>query len=199
MRSSEGECHARSFDVRDVRAVNSLCDEVFNSFGRIDVLVNCAGICSTASIADMTEQEWDATLAVNLKGLFFLSRAVARVMILRRSGRLINIASLAGFFGGILSNAAYSASTAAVTCTTKNFAKYLASSHVTVNEVAPGTAQTPMSEAFLGDRLHDFAGRIPLGRLCQPKDVAAAVMFLASESAAFITGQTLPVDGGMFM
>ena len=98
-----------------------------------------------------------------------------------------------------MSNAAYSASKAAVTCTTKNFAKYLAPHNVTVNEVAPGTAQTAMSEAYLGDRLHDFVGRIPLGRLCQPNDVAAAVLFLASDSAAFITGQTLHVDGGMYM
>jgi 3-oxoacyl-[acyl-carrier protein] reductase len=199
MTARGGGCHARSLDVRDVTAVNSLADEVFKTFGRIDVLVNCAGICSGVSIADMTEDEWDTTLAVNLKGLFFLSRAVSRVLILQKSGRIINIGSLAGFTGGIMSNAAYSASKAAVTCTTKNFAKYLASHNVMVNEVAPGTAQTSMSEAFLGDRLHDFVRRIPLGRLCQPNDVAAAVLFLASDSAAFITGQTLHVDGGMYM
>jgi 3-oxoacyl-[acyl-carrier protein] reductase len=199
MRARGGECHARVLDLRDAIAVNALADEVFRTFGRIDVLVNCAGICSGTSITDMTEDEWDTTLAVNLKGLFFLSRAVARVLILQKSGRIINISSLAGFTGGIMSNAAYSASKAAVTCTTKNFAKYLASYNVTVNEVAPGTAQTSMSEAFLGDRLYDFVGKIPLGRLCQPSDVAAAVLFLASDSAAFITGQTLHVDGGMYM
>lgn len=199
LRARGGECHARSLDVGNVVAVSSLADEVFTTFGKIDVLVNCAGICSGTSIADMTEDEWDATLAVNLKGLFFLSKAVSRAMILQKSGRIINISSLAGFTGGIMSNAAYSASKAAVTCTTKNFAKYLASHNVTVNEVAPGTAQTAMSEAYLGDRLHDFAGRIPLGRLCQPNDVAAAVLFLSSDSAAFITGQTLHVDGGMYM
>ena len=199
MRLSGGECHARSLDVRDVVAVNTLSDEVLRTFGRIDVLVNCAGICSGTSIADMTEDEWDTTLSVNLKGLFFLSRAVSRAMILQKSGRIINISSLAGFTGGIMSNAAYSSSKAAVTCTTKNFAKYLASYNVTVNEVAPGTAQTSMSEAFLGKRLYDFVEKIPLGRLCQPNDVAAAVLFLASDSAAFITGQTLHVDGGMYM
>jgi 3-oxoacyl-[acyl-carrier protein] reductase len=198
LRAIGGECHARTLDLKDVVAVNSLADEVFTTFGRIDVLVNCAGICSGTSIADMTEDEWDMTLAVNLKGLFFLSRAVSRVLILQKSGRIINISSLAGFTGGIMSNAAYSASKAAVTCTTKNFAKYLASHNVTVNEVALGTAQTPMSETFLGDRLHDFVEKIPLGRLCQPNDVAAAVLFLASDSASFITGQSLHVDGGMY-
>lgn len=186
-------------DMSDVHGVQASIRDIEQKYGRIDVLVNCAGIASGTPIAHMTEEEWDNTYATNVRGLFFACQAVCPGMISRQSGRIINISSLVSFTGGILSSAAYSSSKAAVTCTTKNFAKYLAPYQVTVNEVAPGTARTAMSERFIGDRLAEFEQQIPLGRLCRAGDVAAAVLYLASAGGSYVTGQTIHVNGGSFM
>lgn len=190
---------AEQVDMSDVDGVQRSIRYIEQEHGRIDVLVNCAGIASGTSIAQMTEEEWDSTYAINIKGLFFACQAVCPGMISRQSGRIINISSLVSFTGGILSSAAYSSSKAAVTCTTRNFAKYLAPYQVTVNEVAPGTARTAMSERFIGDRLAEFEQQIPLGRLCRASDVAEAVLYLASPGGSYLTGQTIHVNGGSYM
>ena len=114
-------------------------------------------------------------------------------------GRIINISSLAGFVGGILASPAYSASKAGVTCTTKTLAKFLACDNITVNEISPGTADTEMTHAWLGDRMYDFIENVPLGRLTKPDDIAKSVLFLVSSLSEFITGQVIHVNGGMYM
>ncbi len=194
-----GEIHVVQADLSSVTEIQELVARVAGERPSIDVLVNSAGICTGTQIPDMTEAEWDATYAVNVKGLFFLSKAVAAKMIEQQSGSIVNISSLVAFSGGILSSAAYSSSKAAVTCTTKNFAKYLAPFGVTVNEVAPGTTMTDMPRSFMGDKLEGFESRVPLGRLGEPQDMADAVLFLASPQARYITGQTLHVNGGMLI
>jgi 3-oxoacyl-[acyl-carrier protein] reductase len=192
-----GEVRTVQADLSSVAEIRGVVARVAAESPAIDVLVNSAGICSGTQIPDMTEAEWDAIYAVNVKGLFFLSKEVAVRMIEQRSGSIVNISSLVAFSGGILSSAAYSSSKAAVTCTTKNFAKYLAPYGVTVNEVAPGTTMTDMPLSFMGDKLDGFESRVPLGRLGEPQDMADAVLFLASPKARYITGQTLHVNGGM--
>jgi len=136
---------------------------------------------------------------VNLKGLFFLTQKMIPLFREKSWGRIINISSLAGYVGGILASPAYSASKAGVTCLTKSFAKYLAPSPITVNEISPGTADTEMSHQWLGDKMYEFIEKVPLGRLVKPGDIASAVLFLASPLSEFITGQVIHVNGGMYM
>lgn len=168
--------------------------------GRLDLLINCAGICSGTPLDEIAPEEWDRTYTVNLRGPFFLTR---RLMPLLKKGEepaIINVSSMAGFTGGIQSNPAYSSSKAAVTCMTKNFAKFCAPLGIRVNEVAPGTARTAMTENWLGSEgLKEFEARVPLGRLAQADDVTKVIVFLASQEAGFITGQTVHVNGGMYI
>lgn len=168
-------------------------------FGRLDVLVNCAGICSGTTIGEMTPEEWDRTFAVNVKGPFFLTQRLLTYLAKGRDASIINISSMAGFIGGIKSSPAYSSSKAAVTCMTKNLAKYCAPMGIRVNEVSPGTAVTPMNHWMGEDVLKEFAKTVPLGRLALPEDVAKVIVFLASDAAGFITGQTIQVNGGMYI
>jgi len=188
-------------DLSQVNNIMDLVDQVHEQSDSVDVLINCAGVCTGTTIFDMTEREWDLTYSINVKAPFFLSQRVAKRM-LERSGSdrwIINISSLVSFTGGILSSPAYSSSKSALTCTTKNFAKLLAPHGITVNEVAPGTAKTELSKGFIGNRFDEFEKMIPLRRLCLPRDVADTVAFIASREASYITGQTLHVDGGMYI
>ena len=168
--------------------------------GRLDLLVNCAGICSGTPLDKITPEEWDRTYAVNLRGPFFLTRRLMPMLEKGESPAIVNVSSMAGFTGGIQSNPAYSSSKAAVTCMTKNLAKFCAPLGIRVNEVAPGTARTAMTENWLGSEgLKEFEARVPLGRLAQADDVAKVIVFLASQEAGFITGQTVHVNGGMYI
>ena len=203
--SSLSQYHSKFYphavDLSQLEGILDLVNNVYEKSKTIDVLVNCAGVCSGTPIFDMSEQEWDFAYSVNVKAPFFLSKLVAQHMIEqpKMDRRIINISSLVSFTGGILSSPAYSSSKAALTCTTKNYAKLLAPYHISVNEVAPGTAKTKLSKAFIGDRFDEFEKKIPLGRLCLPEDVANAVIFLASREASYITGQTIHVDGGLYI
>ncbi len=186
-------------DVSDVPAFGK-AEEKVKLLGRLDILVNCAGICSGTPLDAITEEEWERTYAINVKGPFFLTRTLLPYMKNGENPAIINISSMAGFTGGILSNPAYSSSKAAVTCMTKNLAKYCAPLGIRVNEISPGTANTAMTENWLGtEKMNDFIPRVPLGRLAEAGDIAKVILFLASDTAGFITGQTIHVNGGMYI
>ena len=199
---------ALAVDVGDVAAIRSMVDTVIAAFGRVDILVNNAGVTRRADIMDLTEADWDRIHRVNAKGVFFCLQAVARVMIPRRSGRIVNIASIAGKGYAGTSNAAYAASKGAVISLTRTAAQQLAKHDINVNAVCPGVTRTELSDANLRVRAEQ-AGvsvevmekrrdeAIPLGRPCEPSDIAAMAVFLASPGARNITGQSYNVDGGI--
>jgi 3-oxoacyl-[acyl-carrier protein] reductase len=197
------ERHARYVSVVvDLSDISSFtqAEAKVRLLGRLDVLVNCAGICSGTKLDDITQEEWERTYAVNVKGPFFLTRALLPYLQKGQNPTIINISSMAGFTGGILSNPAYSSSKAAVTCMTKNLAKHCAPMGIRVNEISPGTAVTAMTENWLGrEKLKDFVPQVPMGRLAEAGDVAKVILFLASDDAGFITGQTIHVNGGMYI
>lgn len=187
------------FDISDTGSFDGAAS-VVAKYNRLDVLVNCAGICSGTRLDEISEEEWDRTYSINLRGPFFLTRLLLKYLKASGNAAIVNISSMAGFTGGIMSNPAYSSSKAAVTCMTKNFAKLCAPMGIRVNEVSPGTARTNMTLNWLGSEgLKDFADKVPLGRLAEAQDIAKAILFLVSEDASFITGQSLQVNGGMYI
>jgi 3-oxoacyl-[acyl-carrier protein] reductase len=187
-----------AFDVADAAAVSQGVDQIVKEAGRLDVLVNNAGITRDNIIVRMKEAEWDAVLGVNLKGAFNCIRAVSKPMIKQRSGRIINISSVVGVMGNP-GQANYVASKAGLIGLTKTVARELASRNITVNAVAPGFIQTEMTEALPEAVRQQMLAQIPLGRFGTPAEVAQAVAFLVSEAAAYITGQVIHVNGGMLM
>lgn len=185
-------------DVADEAAVQDMVQKTADAFGRIDILVNNAGITRDGLLARMKEEDWDAVLSTNLKGVFLTTKAVAKLMMKQRAGRIVNMASVVGVSGNA-GQANYSAAKAGVIGFTKTIARELASRGVTVNAVAPGFIATDMT-SVLSDKAKEAAlTGIPLGRMGTPEDVAAAVLFLVSDQSSYITGQVLHVDGGMVM
>ena len=168
--------------------------QTLEAFGRIDILVNNAGIFSYTRIDACTEEEWDRMMAVNLKGPFLCAQAVMETMKTQRSGRIINLGSLAGQVGGIVASAPYSASKAGVMCLTKSLARVLGEYGITVNSIAPGVAATEMAKNH-----PDMTDQIPLGRVADASEIASAILFLASEEGRYLTGATLDVNGGIRM
>jgi len=186
-------------DLLDVPSFN-LAEDAVRKYGHLDVLVNCAGICSGTPLDQITIEEWDRTYAVNIKGPFFLTIKLLPFLKAGNQPTIINISSMAGFTGGIKSNPAYSSSKAAVTCMTKNLAKFCAPFGIRVNEVSPGTARTAMVENWLDENeIQKFIPQIPMGRLAEADDISRVIVFLASKDAGFITGQTIHVNGGMYI
>lgn len=181
-------------NVADSAAVNETVKAVTNDLGKIDILVNNAGITRDGLMLRMKDEDFDAVLDTNLKGAFNMIRACYSGFIRKKSGRIINISSVSGIMGNA-GQANYSASKAGVIGLTKSVARELASRGITCNAVAPGFIQTGMTEN-LGDN-NPLLNSIPLGRMGKPEDIAAAVAFLASDSAAYITGEVLKVDGGL--
>ncbi len=190
---------AVKMDVSCGEEVKRVSKNILNKFTRIDILINNAGICSLTPIEDITEEEWDRIMDVNLKGTFFCSQAVLKPMITQKSGKIVNIVSIAGKVGGILTGAHYSASKAAVICLTKSLALRLAPHGINVNAVAAGPIKSQMSDAFPSDKKAKLAQSIPLGGFGEPQDVANAVLFLVSDKAKYITGEILDVNGGLLM
>lgn len=172
--------------------------QVLETFGRIDILVNNAGITRDNLIMRMKEEEFDQVIETNLKGVFNCLKAVTRPMMKQRSGRIINISSVVGALGNP-GQANYVAAKAGVIGLTKAAAKELSSRGITVNAVAPGFIVTDMTDKLSEDQKSGLMGQIPLARLGQPEDIARVVRFLASDDASYMTGQTLHVDGGMYM
>lgn len=181
-------------NVADSAAVNETVKAVTNDLGKIDILVNNAGITRDGLMLRMKDEDFDAVLDTNLKGAFNMIRACYSGFIRKKSGRIINISSVSGIMGNA-GQTNYSASKAGVIGLTKSVARELASRGITCNAVAPGFIQTDMTEN-LGDN-NPLLNSIPLGRMGKPEDIAAAVAFLASDSAAYITGEVLKVDGGL--
>ena len=185
-------------NVADYASVTSMVEQVLSQWGKIDILVNNAGITRDALLIRMKEEDWDAVLDINLKGVFHCTKAVLPTMTKQRSGKIVNIASIVGVMGNA-GQANYVASKAAVIGLTKTTAREYASRGITVNAVAPGFIETAMTQALAQDVRERLMGQIPLGRLGTPQDVAHAVSFLVSDQANYLTGQVLHVNGGMLM
>lgn len=185
-------------DVSVAAQVDALVKAVLEAFGRIDILVNSAGITRDNLLMRMSEADFDAVIAANLKGTFLCMKAVSRLMLKQRYGRIVNLSSVVGLRGNA-GQVNYAASKAGVIGMTKSLAKELASRGITVNAVAPGFIETDMTAALTDAARSAALGSIPMARLGAPEDVAKAVGFLASDAAAYITGQVLAVDGGMAM
>jgi 3-oxoacyl-[acyl-carrier protein] reductase len=185
-------------DMSDGAQVTKLVEEVEAAFGALDILVNNAGLTRDNLLIRIKDEDWDAVLDANLKGAFAAIRAATRGMMKRRWGRIINISSVVGITGN-KGQASYAASKAGMLGLTKAVAQELASRNILVNAIAPGFIETEMTAAVSAEQRAALAERIPLARLGTPTDVANAVAFLASEQAAYITGQVLVVDGGMVM
>ena len=189
---------AHAVDVSDSAAVNAAAEKILADTGRVDVLVNNAGVTRDGLLMRMSDADWDTVLDTNLKGAFLFTKAFARVFIKQRSGRIINVASIIGLIGNA-GQANYAASKAGLIGFTQSVARELASRGITVNALAPGFVETDMT-AVLGEELRkELLKRIPLNALGQPEDIAHAALFLASPGARYITGQVLTVDGGMVM
>jgi 3-oxoacyl-[acyl-carrier protein] reductase len=185
-------------DVSKLEEVEEGIKKTIDKYARLDILVNNAGVTRDGLLMRMSDADWDLVLAINLKGTFNCTKAVSRIMLKQRSGRIINISSVVGLMGNA-GQANYSASKAGVIGLTKTSARELAGRGITVNAVAPGFIKTAMTDALSEEARQKLQALIPLGRLGEPEDVAKAVAFLASDEAAYITGHVLTVDGGMTM
>lgn len=183
-------------DIVDEASVEALFKTTMESFGRVDILVNNAGITRDTLLLRMSVDQWDSVIDANLKGAFLCSRAASKIMLRQKSGRIVNIASVNGLRGSA-GQTNYSASKAGLIGFSRSLAKELASRSITVNVVAPGFIDTQMTDSFEGDAREQLLKTIPLGRFGQAEDVGAAVAFLASNAASYITGQVLTVDGGV--
>ena len=182
--------------VADFETVAEIVKKVIETFGKIDILVNNAGITRDNLLLKMSEKDFDEVIATNLKGVFNCTKAVTKLMMKQRSGRIVNMSSVVGLTGNI-SQANYSAAKAGIIGFTKSTAKELASRGVTVNAIAPGFISTDMTSALTDKVKEELSKNIPLGRMGEPEDIANAVEFLVSDKAAYITGQVICVDGGM--
>ncbi|MGH8062173.1 MAG: 3-oxoacyl-ACP reductase FabG [Pseudoxanthomonas sp.] len=190
--------HGRELNVTDAAAVESLIDSIGKEFGAVSILVNNAGITRDNLLMRMKDEDWQAILDTNLTSVYRTSKAVMRGMMKARKGRIINIASVIGVTGNA-GQANYAAAKAGIIAFSKSLAKEIGSRGVTVNVVAPGFIDTDMTKAMPEEAKNALVGQIALGRLGEPVDIARAVAFLAGPSASYITGETLHVNGGMYM
>ena len=185
-------------DVGNAEDVQAMVDEAVVAFGHIDILVNNAGITRDGLLIRMKDSDWDDVLNINLKGVYLVTKAVAKLMVKQRAGRIINMTSVSGVTGNV-GQANYAAAKAGVIGFTKTCAKELAARGITVNAIAPGFIETAMTDVLPEKIKEGIAGTIPFGRMGQPEEIANVVTFLASDFASYITGQVLNVDGGMVM
>jgi 3-oxoacyl-[acyl-carrier protein] reductase len=198
IKANGGTAFSIKADISSSEDVTNMVKSVIDEFGSLDVLVNNAGITRDNLLMRMKEEDWDAVINTNLKGVFLTTKAVTRQMMKQRNGRIINIASIVGVSGNA-GQANYVAAKAGVIGLTKTTAKELSSRGITVNAIAPGFIETDMTGKLEEGIKEDMLRNIPLARFGQPDDIAAAAAFLASDVSSYITGQTLHVDGGMVM
>lgn len=187
-----------AMNVNDLAQINNAIETTRKEFGEISILVNNAGITRDNLLARMKDEEWDEIMETNLKSIFYLSRAVLRAMMKARSGRIINISSVVGVTGNP-GQTNYAAAKAGIIGFSKSLAREVGSRNITINCVAPGFIETDMTRSLSAEQQQNLIQHIPLGRLGQPADIAAAVAFLASPAASYITGTTLHINGGMYM
>jgi 3-oxoacyl-[acyl-carrier protein] reductase len=190
--------YQKKLDVSHTSDCEDVIDEIYSEFGRVDILVNCAGITRDAMTKKMTEEKWDEVINVNLKGTWNVTRLIGPKMQEQKSGSIINISSIVGVFGNI-GQANYAATKAGVIGMTKSWAKEFAlkGGNVRVNAIAPGYTMTPMLETVPQHLLDQFANQTMLGRLAKPGEIANVVLFLASDLSSYITGEVINVNGGM--
>jgi len=193
-----GKASPLTLELSDAASIEEAAKAVLAAHGQVDILVNNAGVTEDNLLLRMSREAWDRVLATNLTGVFLLTQAVVRSMLKRRFGRIVNVTSVVGLMGNA-GQANYAASKAGLVGLTKSVARELASRNITCNAVAPGFIATSMTERMTDAARDALTGQIPLGRLGTPEDVAAAVAFLASEEAAYVTGTVLNVSGGLYM
>jgi len=198
IRSGGGTAEAFPVDVADGNAVEAVVDQASTRFGKIDVLVNNAGVTRDGLLMRMKTEDWDAVINTNLKGAFHFTRPVGRIMVKQRSGRIVNISSVIGLMGNA-GQANYAASKAGLIGFSKSVAREFASRGITCNVVCPGFIETDMTKGLSDELRKKLLEKIPLQRLGQPDDIAGVVAFLCSPAASYITGQIVTVDGGMVM
>lgn len=192
-----GKCEIRGFDVSSFSDVNEHIDSIVEAHGQIDYLVNNAGITRDTLLMRMKEEDWDAVINVNLKGVFNCTKAASKYMIKQKSGRIVNISSVVGEMGNP-GQSNYAATKAGIIGFTKSVSRELASRNITVNSITPGFIDTDITSG-LSDKIKEhYIGQIPLGRFGSPEDIAGVVSFLLSDAASYITGEVIRVNGGMY-
>ncbi len=196
--SAGGEAVLSRFDVGDAAQVDAAVKAIVAQRGRIDILVNNAGVTRDNLLMRLTEDDFDAVVRTNLKGTFLVTKVVSRQMIRQRSGRIVNMSSVVGEMGNA-GQSVYAATKAGIIGFTKAMARELAPRAITVNAIAPGFITTDMTQSLPEATRVEFAGRIPLGRFGAPEEVADLALFLASDAAAYVTGQVVGINGGMYM
>ncbi|MFV0377617.1 MAG: SDR family NAD(P)-dependent oxidoreductase [Mangrovibacterium sp.] len=186
-------------DITDSDFQKSMIDEILQKEGKIDVLVNNAGIYLRTPVKNITKEEWEKLMDINLTSVFLLTQKVIEIMIAQKSGSIVSLASVAGKVGGLIAGAHYAASKAAVECLTKSLAKLGAPHNVRVNAVAPGIIDTSMQDGVPREQMEFLMKNIPMRRLGTPTEVANTIMFLTSDLSSYITGQSISVNGGTYM
>ncbi|HSG30279.1 MAG TPA: 3-oxoacyl-[acyl-carrier-protein] reductase [Thermodesulfobacteriota bacterium] len=195
--STGGTCEIRGFDVSSSAQVNEHIDSIINDHGELNFLVNNAGITRDGLLMRMKEEDWDAVINVNLKGVFNCTKAAAKYMIKQKSGRIVNISSVVGEMGNP-GQSNYSATKAGIIGFTKSVSRELASRNITVNSITPGFIETDITSELSEKVKEYYLGQIPLGRFGSPEDVSGVVSFLLSDEASYITGEVIRVNGGMY-
>lgn len=194
-----GESEVFPCDVSNVAQVEQLVQDVMVHFGRLDILVNNAGICPRIPVEDMTEAMFDRMMSINLKPIFFLTRAAAEDMKLRRWGRIVNVSSTGGRIGGVHNATVYSATKGGILAMTKSLARHYAPYNILINAVAPGAVNTRMFEGVAPDALSAYVDTVPLKRMAEPHEIAQSILPFCSEATTWVTGATLDINGGVVM
>lgn len=199
IRARGGDAIAFAYDIAKLDQAERLVSDTVAHYGRLDILVNNAAICPRISIEEMTEAAFDQIINVNLKAVFFLSRAAAEAMKARRWGRIVNLSSTAARIGGVLNATVYGASKAGIVAMTKSFARHYAPYNILVNSVAPGAVHTRLMENMTAEAQRRVIEQVPLKRLSDPAEIARVIAFLSSDAVSWMTGATVDVNGGSVM